>query len=107
MKTKILYILIVGLGIGFGSCTDDFTEMNKNPNAITKEEASARYFFTGPEVRLHKPTRYAYWRAMLIHGDRYAGYFTFGFNGCWWSGALGCIYSSGCRNFPMGLCPLL
>lgn len=102
MKTKILFILIVVLGLGITSCTDDFTEMNKNPNAITKEEASARYFFTGPEVSLHKPNRFAYWRAILIHSDRYAGHFTFGFNGSWWSGELGYAYSSGYTNAAWG-----
>ena len=102
MKTKILFILIAALGMGVTSCTEDFTEMNENPNAITKEEASAKYFFTGPVVNLYKPGRFAYWRAILIHSDRYAGHFTMGFNGCWWTGELGYSYSSGYTNATWG-----
>jgi len=102
MKTKILLLLMLIAGLGITSCTEDFSEINENPTAITKDAASARYFFTSPQVGLHGPNRYAYWRAMLIHGDRYAGHFTFGFNGCWWSGGLGYNYSSGYTDAAWG-----
>ncbi len=93
MKT-LKYIIPVIFLLALGSCTKDFTEINKNPNAITPQEASARYFITNPEFELFAPSRYAYWRAKLIHVDRYAGYFTFGFDHCWWSDELGYKYSS-------------
>ena len=79
-KSLIIFIFIA---LGMASCTDDFVEINKDPNAIIQEEASARYFITDPQYRLYAPDRYPYWRAHLIHADRYAGYFTFGHNGCW------------------------
>ena len=93
MKT-LKYIIPVILLLVMGACTKDFTAINQNPNAITPEEASARYFITNPEFELFAPSRYAYWRANLIHADRYAGYFTFGFDHCWWSDELGYKYSS-------------
>ena len=80
-RYSLLFLIFIALGLV--SCTGDFEEINKNPNAIVKEEASARYFITDPQYQLYAPNRYPYWRAHLIHMDRYAGYFTFGFNGCW------------------------
>jgi hypothetical protein len=94
MKTIKLILSIIFI-VGLSSCTKDFVDINKNPNAITPDEASARYFITNPEYILYAPDRYPYWRAHLIHTDRYAGYFTFGFSGCWWSDELGYKYNSG------------
>ena len=93
---KTIKIIFVGLVLAFGlfSCTKDFVEINTNPNAILPEEASARYFITNPQYQLYAPSRYPYWRAHLIHVDRYAGHFTFGHHGSWWSDELGYSYSS-------------
>lgn len=85
-------ILLLFLTAGIYSCTSGFDEINTNPNAITKEEASARYFLTVPQYQLEGPSRFAYWRAQIIHSDRYAGMFTFGNSGCWWTGELGYSY---------------
>lgn len=92
--------IIIGLFIAFGffSCTKDFVEINKNPDAITSEEASAKYFVTSPQYKLYAPDRYPYWRAHLIHVDRYAGHFTFGFHNCWWNDELGYSYSGSYTN---------
>lgn len=92
---KTIKIIFVGLVLAFGlfSCTKDFVEINTNPNAITSDEASARYFITNPQYKLYAPDRYPYWRAHLIHVDRYAGHFTFGDHGSWWSDELGYTYS--------------
>ena len=93
---KTIKIIFVGLVLAFGlfSCTKDFVEINTNPNAITSDEASARYFITNPQYKLYAPDRYPYWRAHLIHVDRYAGHFTFGHHGSWWSDELGYSYSA-------------
>ena len=40
------------------------------------------------------PIRYPYWRAQLIHADRYAGIFCFGMKGSWWDDELGYSYNS-------------
>lgn len=99
-KLSILFLITIALGIA--SCTSDFTDINKNPNAITKEEASARYFITNPQYRLFAPDRYPYWRAHLIHTDRFAGHFCFGHNGSWWSDELGYAYSGGYTDAAWG-----
>lgn len=77
------------------SACSDFEEINTQPSAFTADEVSAKYFLTGIQIELYAENRFPYWRAQLIHGDRYAGQFTFGYDGCWWSGALGYSYSAG------------
>nr|WP_321410677.1 SusD/RagB family nutrient-binding outer membrane lipoprotein [uncultured Carboxylicivirga sp.] len=88
----LIYAVLVGL---FVNCTDDFDEINKDPSAITGDNVEAKYFITKAQVKLIAPDRYPYWRAHLIHADRYAGHFCFGFVGSWWSDALGYSYSGG------------
>lgn len=88
-------ILILFLVFGFSACTEDFVEINTDPNAITGSEASAAYFLPKAQYKLFSPDRYPYWRAQLIHADRYAGYYTFGFHSSWWSDDLGYTYNSG------------
>lgn len=80
---------------GVMACTGDFDEINKRPDAISEDEASAKYFLTNAEFELFGPGRFAYWRGPLLHGDRFAGYFTLGFNGCWWSDGLSYTYNGG------------
>lgn len=92
-KIKILFGFVLLLGLA--SCTNDFKEINTNPNGVTKEEASAKYFITNPQVDLYAQARYAYWRAQLIHTDRYAGYFSFGHSGSWWPDDLGYSFDGG------------
>ncbi|MGA8855200.1 MAG: SusD/RagB family nutrient-binding outer membrane lipoprotein [Christiangramia sp.] len=73
----------------------DFEEINTEPDAFTSEEVSAKYFLTGLQIELYAPNRFPYWRAQLIHADRYAGQFAFGYNGCWWTGGLSYDYNVG------------
>lgn len=100
MKKNILkYLLVLLAFVGFFSgCTEDFNDINKDPNAILPEEASARYFLTKAEYKLFAPTRYYYWRANLIHADRYSGYFCFGNSGSWWNDELGYTFHGGYTN---------
>lgn len=91
---KAIYIKILTLGLMVvASCTSDFDEMNRRPGAVTADQASGRYFLTNPQFKLFAPDRYPYWRGPLIHGDRYAGHFCFGFNGSWWTDELGYSYN--------------
>lgn len=80
--------------ISFSGCSD-FEEINTRPDAFTSDEVSAKYFLTGIQIELYAPNRYPYWRAQLIHADRFAGHFTFGFDASWWAGNLGYNYSAG------------
>ena len=86
------FLIVILIAAGLAGCTENFDELNKDPNAITSDEASARYFITVPQYKLYAPDNYPYWRAMLIHADRFAGYFTFGDNYSWWSDELSYTY---------------
>ncbi|WP_242156224.1 SusD/RagB family nutrient-binding outer membrane lipoprotein [Aestuariivivens sediminis] len=66
------------------SCTDDFDEINTSQTGFTSDEVSAKFFLTSAQVRLYAPDRFPYWRAHLIHSDRFAGHFTFGHDNSWW-----------------------
>jgi hypothetical protein len=100
---KYNIILILFLAFGFSACTEDFVEINTDPNAITPEEASARYFVTKAQYKLFASDRYTYWRANLIHADRYAGYFCFGNHGSWWSDGLGYTFNGGYTGAAWGM----
>lgn len=96
MKRNIIYFIALLLGfVTFNSCTGDFEDINTDPTAITSDEASGAPFLTKAQYGLFGPNRYPYWRAQLIHADRYAGYFCFGYNGSWWSDGLGYSYNGG------------
>ncbi|MCB0460235.1 MAG: SusD/RagB family nutrient-binding outer membrane lipoprotein [Flavobacteriaceae bacterium] len=95
MKTiynKICLLILIALTAV--SCSD-FDEINQKPDGITADEVSAKFFLTGTQILLYAPDRYPYWRAQLIHADRYAGQFTFGFSGSWWNDGLSYNYNSG------------
>lgn len=92
-KSLKIFIAFVSV-ILLTNCTDNFNEINTKPDSFTKDEVSAKYFVTTPQFQLYAPNRYPYWRAHLIHTDRYAGYFCFGMKGSWWSDELGYTYHS-------------
>lgn len=94
---KLYKLIFIGVLVMFTlpQCTDDFTEINQNPSAISGDDISARYFITKSQVKLMAPDRFPYWRAHLIHADRYAGHFCFGHSSSWWSDELGYSYSGG------------
>ena len=95
MKNLYKIFIVSCLMLIMGSCTERFNEINTKPDSFTQDEVSAKYFLTQPQYRLMAPDRYPYWRAHLIHMDRYAGHVCFGFSGCWWSDELGYTYSPG------------
>ena len=94
MKNLYKIFIVLGIMLIAGACTERFNEINTKPDSFTQDEVSAKYFLTQPQFKLLAPDRYPYWRAHLIHVDRYAGHVCFGFKGCWWSDELGYSYSS-------------
>ncbi|RIV51379.1 SusD/RagB family nutrient-binding outer membrane lipoprotein [Flagellimonas taeanensis] len=84
------------------SCTKSFDEINTDQNGFLSDEVSAKFFLTDTQYKLYSPDRFPYWRAHLIHADRFAGQFTFGFSGCWWSDGLGYTYDTGYTDAAYG-----
>lgn len=102
MNKQLKYFLFVAFACLFWQCTDDFDEINTNPNGFTKDEVSAKYFLTGPQFNLFAPNRYPYWRMHLIHMDRFSGHVCFGHTKSWWNDGLGYSYSGGYSNASWG-----
>jgi len=98
MKKMIYRISIVLLLIFTSVGCSDFQEINDRPDAFTSSEVSAKYFVTGTQIELYAPNRYPYWRAQIIHADRFGGQTTFGMKGSWWSDGLGYDFSGGYTN---------
>lgn len=99
---KISYItVLLSLLIAVG-CTKDFEEINRDPQGFSSDEVSAKYFLTSSQVGLYAPGRFEYWRAHLIHADRFAGHFNFGFNQCWWADELSYSYDVGYTDAAYG-----
>lgn len=84
------------------SCTGDFDEINTNQSGFTADEVSAKFFLTDSQIRLYAPDRFPYWRAHLIHADRFAGHATFGHNASWWSDGLSYNYNGGYTDATYG-----
>ena len=95
MKNVVKIVFVFFSVFMLSQCTSDFDEINTRPDVFTSEEISAKYFFTGPMQNLYGTNRFPYWRAQLIHADRYAGHFCFGHNRSWWNDELGYTYHAG------------
>jgi len=93
MKIFKIYTVLLFIAV-MGSCTDKFEEINTKPDAFYTDEVSGKFFMTNPQFNLYAPNRFPYWRAQLIHADRYCGHVCFGHNSSWWSDELGYSYSS-------------
>lgn len=100
-KTKLMVLGLLGLAL-ISSCTENFDELNTDQNGFLTEEVSAKFFLTDVQFRLYSPDRFPYWRAHLIHTDRYAGHFTFGHNNSWWSDGLSYNYDAGYTDASFG-----
>lgn len=100
-KLKITILGLTCMAMIF-SCTKNFDEINTDQNGFLSDEVSAKFFLTDTQYKLYSPDRFPYWRAHLIHADRFAGQFTFGFNGCWWSDGLSYTYDPGYTDAAYG-----
>ncbi len=98
MKNIMYKISLVFLLFLVSGACSDFDEINERPDAFSADEVSAKYFVTGIQIQLYAPNRFPYWRAQLIHADRFAGQVTFGFKGSWWSDGLSYDYNGGYTN---------
>ena len=91
MKNKILII------IGFFfvvSCTHDFNQINEQPDALSTEDVSAKFFVTTVQQQLLRPTMVPLWFGNVIMPDQFSGQSSNGWAGSDWTGDLGWVYNS-------------
>ena len=101
MKNKIL-ILCGSLFLAtFLYCTDDFDEINTQPDALSTDDISAKFFVTNIQQKLLRPTMIPLWFGDIIHPDQFSGQIANGYSGHslgldphTWNGDLGWVYNS-------------
>ena len=93
MKNKILILTSVLFGLVV-SCTDDFNEINEQPDSLGVSDVSAKFFITGLQKGLFKPTALPLWYGQIFHQDQYAGQHAGGHSQYIWDGNFGWEYAS-------------
>tara|TARA_B110000977_G_C11082232_1_gene493293 strand:+ start:1672 stop:3366 length:1695 start_codon:yes stop_codon:yes gene_type:complete len=93
MKNKILIMASMILVTVF-SCTDDFNEINQQPDALSTSDVSAKYFVTTLQQQFYRPTMVPLWFGDLIHPDGFSAQISNGYAGSDWNGDLGWVYNS-------------
>ena len=93
MKNK--FLILASLILAFTvSCTDDFDEINQQPDALSTSDVSAKFFVTTLQQQFLKPTMVPLWFGKQIHPDGFSGQISNGFSGSDFPGDLGWLYSS-------------
>lgn len=76
------------------SCTDDFNEINEQPDALSVSDVSAKFFVTNIQKGLFKPVAGALWFGQIFHQDQYAGQHSGGHSQYAWDGNFGWEYTA-------------
>jgi hypothetical protein len=76
------------------SCTQDFNEINEQPDALSVEDVSAKFFVTTLQQKLFKPEAVPVWFGQIFHQDQYAGHHAGGHSQYGWDGAFGWEYAA-------------
>ena len=92
MKNRILILTSILLGLTV-SCTDDFDEINEQPDALSVSDVSAKFFVTSLQKDLFKPTAGPLWFGQIFHQDQYAGQHSGGHSQYAWDGNFGWEYT--------------
>ena len=93
MKNKILILSCIVFAAVF-SCTDDFNEINEQPDALSTSDVSAKFFVTTLQQQFLRPTMVPLWFGDLIHPDGFSGQISNGYANSDWTGDLGWVYNS-------------
>lgn len=92
---KRIVLIFSGLFLIFStSCTTDFDEINEQPDALSVDDVSAKYFITNLQKGLFKPTAGPLWFGQIFHQDQYAGQHSGGHTQYAWDGNFGWEYTN-------------
>jgi hypothetical protein len=101
MKNRIILICSSFLIATVLSCTDDFNDINTQPDALSTDDISAKFFVTNIQQKLLRPTMIPLWFGDIIHPDQFSGQIANGYSGHslgldshGWNGDLGWVYNS-------------
>lgn len=93
MKNKILILASVLL-VSVFSCTDDFNDINQQPDALSTSDVSAKFFVTTLQQKLLRSTMVPLWYGDLLHPDQFCGQIAMGHSSYNWDGDFGWDYNS-------------
>ena len=92
---KKIHVLLTSLFLIIAfSCTKDFDEINEQPDALSVDDVSAKFFVTSLQQQLFKPAAVPVWFGQIFHQDQYAGHHAGGHSQYSWDGAFGWEYTN-------------
>lgn len=85
MKNIILILTCLLLVFSI-SCTDDYDEINQQPDALSVSDVSAKFFVTTLQQKLYRNNVFELWYGRILHSDMFAGHFSGGHSAYAWAG---------------------
>ena len=83
--TSLLLVFVV-------SCTDDFDEINEQPDALSVNDVSAKFFVTSVQQQVFRNNIFKLWYGDVFHNDQFAGHFAGGHSEYAFAGDFGWDY---------------
>ena len=67
---KNIILLLTGLLLVFSiSCTEDYDEINDQPDALSVSDVSAKFFVTTLQQKLYRDNVYELWYGRILHSN--------------------------------------
>lgn len=95
MKIINKYITVGLISLFAWACTDNFEELNTNPNQPSADNPATESVLASCMRKAFHEDRFEFWRGVVLHAERFSGHLEGGYSGCWWSGASSYDYSEG------------
>ena len=67
---KLILIFISLLLVSTISCTDDFNEINEQPDALSVSDVSAKFFVTSVQQKIFRNDIFKLWYGDVFHSDQ-------------------------------------
>ncbi len=85
MKILKKYILVGLVSLAALSCTDNFDELNTNPNQPSSDNPATESVLASCMRKAFHEDRFEFWRGVVLHAERFAGHVDGGYSGGWWA----------------------
>lgn len=89
---KIILLFTGLLLVSTISCTDDFNEINEQPDALDVSDVSAKFFVTSVQQKVFRNDIFKLWYGDIFHSDQFAGHMAGGHSDYVFAGDFGWDY---------------
>lgn len=90
---KNITLILASLFLVFTvSCTDDFDEINEQPDALSVDDVSAKFFVTSIQQKVFRNDIFKLWYGDVFHSDQFSGHFAGGHSEYAFAGDFGWDY---------------